>query len=520
MQQLITRCAECSYYLRWTEPSTPTKCGRCGADLRLQDAPDVRPQDRDDLGFVADLVSVDPIRQHRALLRLPPNVRVLNRGSIIELALVLGWSDGKIERHCAPLPSNPFQDYPHDLIAGIKILRNFSTAIQERIPKDAFLPEFLLNLQHFSRAAVTTSTRDFVLDLCGQHSFKGKKTLERIKSEREERWKLNITQAAQFMRVEKSTVRSIVRAGLMQRYRVKDWRRKADWFEEIEVARVGSILSNKISVNDAVGRTGIPFHALEQLNGLAVLPLCQDKIIKLAFIGRFFNGTEFELFESQLRKLLSKTEVDTSDRISLRTCFNVLGRQYKPWGAVISAALDETLPGGLGIYDPAGKLTAKNLTVSRRLPDLMINGLWSADAVPQPARSYCSWAETEEYLNCYPRDVAALLSEFDELQMVDHGAAGIDRASVLKVGAEFISSAEIGARTNLGPFFVAKWARKRGLERPDNNFPMWRRRDVEPFLRYVPVLFRRLKPLIEVDLHSRETEIEDLEVEGNISAEC
>ena len=213
--------------------------------------------------------------------------------------------------------------------------------MEERIPKHSLLPQFLLNLRDYSQALVSLPTQQFVMELFESYTLEGECSLQQIKLARAKRSKLNLTQAAELMRVEKSVVRSLVEARVMKSHLIRDWQRRTDWFEEIEVARVGDILANKIDINDAIGQTGIPFHAFEQLCGLGVLNINRSKIIRLAYRGNFFLGTGFETFVKRLRSHLKPTREDDSDRISLRTCFDGLGSQYKPWGAVIAAAKGE-----------------------------------------------------------------------------------------------------------------------------------------------------------------------------------
>jgi hypothetical protein len=147
---------------------------------------------------------------------------------------------------------------------------------------------------------------------------------------------------------------------------------------------------------------------------------------------------------------------------------------------MLYAALNGDLPGGLFRADDAPNLAMKNLVVDGQL----FASIWQAK-VPwglrlEPGRDYCSGLEVEERLSIFPRDVHRLLAT-NHLDQIPNTTL-FSRTRVLEIAQSFISSTEIAARSGVPTTSVKAWARSRGIERLEDNFPLWCREDTEAFL--------------------------------------
>lgn len=491
-EMLIEECPspECRHTLSWSAPQSPHICESCGFDLRFADTQKIEETDRRHLQFFADLVSADPLDHQRAILPLAPNLRQLNRGELIQLAILFGRVD-------ATLKGDPIASEHKYLLAcptmqtrGADIVRRYPQSLNELLDNDieGVTPRLITKLKAMYPSSLTAAPKAFIKDMITDLSSGRQPGIRGLAARRKEIGALTARNVASLFGIDNAAVRRLVKAGHLKSTHIKGDARKLDWFSQEDVDVLAATLRDKITPDEVVSKYGLPLHAIEQLVQIGVLRWHPSPALTECFLGQYLMRSEVETFIDQLNCVSHKDGGDNT-RICLSEVFAATGPTPKPWAPILEMARVGALKGGLWQIDPKAGFASKNLTVDVTLLANVLQGLVPWGPQNEPTRHYCTQLEVEERLSIFPRDTSTLIKAGVLLQVL-RGSTKISRASMLEVAAEYISSAEIAARVGIEPRKVAKWIRHRALEK-DPAIPLLPRRLVEPFLPPRPKSFLR-----------------------------
>ncbi|ESQ83990.1 hypothetical protein AEAC466_09605 [Asticcacaulis sp. AC466] len=482
---LIDRCPQdgCGNRLTWAGRGAIHLCGHCGYDLRSASVAKVQPEHRQNLSFLADIICGEPLRQQRALLRLHPQLRHLNRGSLFELVLLFGRVELTFSGKYESLRGRHKLGYPERLLLGSEILIGYPQTILDRIAADNIwlMPKYFTVLREMALSNLTEEAANFLSFMIQEMRPKSSNKIEDLAATRQTEGMLTLREVARTLKIQNADVRSLVNNKLLPAINVRCRHRAYQWYRRGDVEKLSEEMEDRICLADMSADTKLPIQAFEQLVDIGVLKRHPSVALSSLYKGTYVYPWHWHVFQRKFNKSVGITEEGDSERIPLAEAFKSIGGRPKPWGGLIVKTLAGALPGGLKMFLPENGWSSENLSISKECYHLLMYGQVDFNLMGTFSRAACTRLEAEEYLNCFPRDISTLLN-LGLLRYVKHTSAALDFECVQSVGKVYISACEIAARLGIKAMNLAKWARVHGLEKPDENSVMWRRQDVEIYL--------------------------------------
>lgn len=472
---LISDCPACGIMLRWTRVLGIESCEYCGCDLRYAETRTVPTSQRKILGLLSDLANICECKRDRAMASMP---HLLSSGSpfdIFELAKSFARARGVLRERRRKLVSwDPVErglSQAADLAAGMKMIADYPASFDALMTRrNGALPEFFRVVRSQGGKRAVPLYRKLYSDW--QPCPHGP---SRLRVLREEDGRLTLREAAQKIRVENRDLRKLIDGGLVGAPEGRGVRRRCQWLNPVDVQDVAGRLQDRMSLEEFSHRYKIPARGAAQLLLLALIEPNQDPVVATLHQGIQLHRSAAEKFAN---RLLAARHVATPDVavLPLEDVFHGIGAQEKPWGAVLSAALEKRIP----LYcdnEFSDQLQIRQLQIPRALADAILAGERpDLRAVPNPYigrdHELMTRVEVENYLNCFPRDVSWLLAE-------RHLGPRLWPDKVAELGEAIISSREIIWRWRVSPALRGAMERERGLRRTLG--PFWSRAEVERF---------------------------------------
>lgn len=357
---------------------------------------------------------------------------------------------------------------------GIEVLRGYPESFDAlSVEGNGPLPKQLMHLR-YATGSVPECGRLFNRLLTDWEPCRH--GLKRLKRERERADCLTVREAAKELRIENLAVRQLVDRGLIEPLDSRGSERRYDWLRREDVDRIAEALASRLSVREFSRDHNVPLYATLQLISSGLLALSDCPFVTELYGRPQLIRADADAFIARLRSVVHFPAYD-SETVSLEDAFHGVGDQPKPWSAMIKAAFERRLE----LYwngDPHETLSVKDLHISKRLacdlaakrrPELLEVPASYEDCLVQ---ANLSRGEAEQYLNCFPRDLAWLLCN-------GRMSAEFPSNQIAQLGHELISSREISWRWRVSPALRDALPTKHGIARCAG--PFWPRAEIEAF---------------------------------------
>lgn len=470
---LIGKCSRCSHELGWSFLGEVHICERCDFDLRRARPTSVPANYRQSLGFLATLITVDPMEpvgpnsRMPALLTGEPRLRIFRLINQIGRGLALQGGYSNFDR-ASGLTKVKY------LAKGVDLLRDYPDSFDELcVGGNDPLPKALVKLRG-SIGVSREHSRLFSQLLADWEPCRH--GLVRLKREREQADCLTVREAAKELGVENRAVRRLVDRGFIGPLDSRGIERRYDWLRREDIRLVAEKLAVRLSVREFSHAHNLPLCGAFQLVNSGLLVLADCSVVTELYGPLQLVRPNVDALVAQLRSVVHFPGYDC-ETVSLEDAFHGIGNQQKPWSAIIRAALERRLklywPG-----DPHSPLSMMDLRLSKQDAwDLVAKRRAELLEVPAPydeclVQPNLMRGEVERYLNCFPRDLTWLLC---------HGRISADFPAdqVEGLGGALISSREISWRWRVSPALRDSLATEHDIARCAG--PFWPRADVEAF---------------------------------------
>lgn len=480
-EALIEICPSpgCRKPLRWAGCLQVDRCEHCEFDLKSAVTDQIPEGLRPSLGFVADLLHPEAQVRSAAAARLPSPLNSIGIGDLFELICIVGRalmpeerkSNNSLEEiapeHLARA-ADLFLDYPKTLDA---------IALEGSAPNRT-TPPIVVRLRRRAKekAGVVRSILLAMADRCEAIDH-GPARLARIRR-LHGMWTLG--RSAEWLGLSKADLKKVVDAGYLDPGEVRGVTRRLACFQPSEITALGVRLRRRMSASEFIASYRLPLAGLEQLIACELIELCDEPVVGLLHPGWQVDRLSVLRLIDQLADALVPP---LPDSVALEDIFNGIGGREKPWASIVRAALAGEIPGGLGI-DPEEPLHFTRLRVSGSFGQALVAGRFP-EFLELPARPEdlgeappYSRLDAQRYLNCFPRDLAWLLSE-GHLIADEAGVVGIARVRVEALGRQVISSREINWRWRVSPRLREALPHEHGIGRTLG--PFWSRAAIEEY---------------------------------------
>lgn len=475
-EHLIDACPSlaCGKPLRWSDCLEIDRCEHCEYDLKLA-RPESVPEDlREPLGFVGDLVHPSPEIRAQAVARLPSPLNEVADHDVFEILCA-------VTRSLTPDHLNPTTSAQFDtayLALGAQALLDYPITLERAAHtgrRDVGKAPLFSRLQRRAKGK-SGLQRALLLSMVDRTEtiHHGKARDAKI---REECGEWTFHHSAAWLGIRPIEFNRAVAAGLATPSPKSGGIRRIRWIEPSEVHALGIGLRRRLPPSEFVQSYDLPLAGMEQLVSLGLIEPCTEPIVQLLYPGLELDRVSVLGFVDRISEVLAPP---LPDSVALEDVFNGIGGREKPWGAVLNAALDGHIPGGLGL-DTAANLRFQRLTIPRQFAWELLAGRYP-DFLTIPARrrvlgprADLSRLEAQRYLNCFPRDLAWLLAE-GHLSTVSNGRT-VRRREIERLGRDLISSREISWRWRVSPAMRDSLPAEHGISRALGAF--WPRQAIE-----------------------------------------
>lgn len=473
-QILLQDCPSCLQPLSWGRPSVH-RCDSCAGDLRIAESRLVPRMVRPFLNKAVQLATADP-EDGRAIINLHPDLGALNSSQVFQLAVACG-------RALAVGPKRSREGWGYrDLAAGMKLVTRFPASIQELAGTNDNLPKprFFARIRKAAEASDRDLRRTMLAISAMEPEAHGPVRLRKL---RQANNLLTMTELARALRVENSRIRSMADAGVFGRRDARGNARKYDWFSDADYARGREFLDRRIFASAWAKQVDLSMMDVRQLVSAGRLDRCSGRAVDRVFAGGLQLTTEScRSFEGALLSRIRFSN-DGSCWIPLERAFASIGGAYKPWAAVLSAALAGSLPYGLQYPGPyelrIGRLRIHETVafdicrraLSRTLGDYYV----PPDSLGPLRPQTISRDEAERLLNCLPADISRLC-DGRFLRVVARDPVSFDARSVEFFAKRHVSVQELNALFGFPCAELARYLVGEGFQRTSSGF--WRRKDL------------------------------------------
>jgi hypothetical protein len=469
---LVDFCPACERRLGWIRVLTVEHCESCGFDLRKAEGVAIPSSQQKMLGLLASLIDRDPVTRQSVTTQLAPHISDSSPFLIFELAMGFARAVAYTKTQLKIGKLTP-ERQAACMAAGMEILAGYPKSFDKlMIEGNAALPEFFRRARSGAGANCAAIYDRLYSDWepCNHGP-------SRLRREREERGKLTLREAAKQLHLENRHLRLLMDQDLLGAAKRRGVVRIYQWLDQDEVRNAAVRLANRMSLRDFSHSFGMPMRGAAQLVALGVLEENDDPIVQSLHPSVQLRRKGAE---AVARRLLALRLPPVPDHplLPIEDVFHGVGGQEKPWGALLSAALDREI----AIYSDdefspqlaIRKLqieapTARNI-LAGRLPQLLkVPDLSTMAALP----GSMTRSEAESYLNCFPRDLSWLLTE-------GHMSSELNLDEVAALGRSIISSREITWRWRISPELRETMTLDHGIGRILG--PFWPRAAVEDYL--------------------------------------
>lgn len=472
---LIDQCPsqDCGRRLGWARVIEVDTCEHCGFDLKTAPTTTVPLKDREAFKALADLVGRDADRRIAHRDKFPPTVSNASPFDAFSLALALARASANAKTKSNYHQLSAAQKIPH-LATGIQMLLDYPASFD-----DLYATSKITMPPIFKEAKKSISRESEVGQIYRRLFYDWMPCPHgpsRIRWQREENGQLTLREAAQKLRLENSDLRKLLDEGLIAAPQSRGAIRQHQWLDPVEVEAIRRRLDDRMSVSEFCRQYQISAAGLAQMVELGQVQLSDDPVIAELHADAQIRRSSAETFAQRLASILIVPSPDIS-LIPLEDLFHGIGGQAKPWGAIIQAALRRRIQLYLDV-DLSEQIELRKLRVSTALAkDILASRRPDLRTVPPLSsyrvfRGHFTRTETEDYLNCFPRDLSWLISNghLDRRMFEPH---------VETLGQSIISSREISWRWRVSPTLRERLGKDHGIGRVLG--PFWSRAAVESY---------------------------------------
>jgi hypothetical protein len=477
-EHLIDTCPSeaCGKPLRWSDCLEIDRCEHCEFDLK-QATPASVPLDlRDTLGFVGSLLHPSPEVRAKAVAMLPTPLNDVPENDVFEVLCTVTRS--LTPSHLNPTPSAQFNTTY--LALGARALLDYPLTLdkiaqEERQEADCRMMPLFARLRR--RAKEKSGLQRALLLSMVDRAETVHHGPARVAKMGEEQGEWTFHRSAVWLGIHFSEFQKIVAAGIVTPSARRGHLRNLSWINPSQVHALGIGLRRRMAPSEFVQSYSLPFAGMEQLVSLGLIEPCTEPTVQLIYPGLQLDRISVLGFVDRIAEVLAPP---LPDSVALEDVFHGIGGREKPWGAILSAALNGHIPGGLGVEADAN-IRFQRLTIPRQFAWELLAGRYP-DLLTLPARrrvlgsrAHFSRLEAQRYLNCFPRDLTWLLAEGH--LSADANGRTIRRREVERLGRDLISSREISWRWRVSPEMREALPAEHGISRALGTF--WQRRAVE-----------------------------------------
>lgn len=477
-QVLIENCPSCRAPLGWGQPSVHT-CPSCTADLRKADSDYVPDSWRPVLTQAMRLATVE--RQDLgAEIALHEDLGSLSPVEVFQLAVVCGRAL-KPPRSGQKLQKDEGWSYL-SLAAGMELVMGYPAsvhALTEAAALNALKPVFFRRMEVAAEARGGDLRKVMIAMSAMDPKVPG---IVRLRNIRQSNNLLSTTELARALRVENASVKAMADAGVFGQRNPRGVVRKCDWFTDRDVALGRECLDGRTFASTWAKEVDLSVADVRQLMASGLLQRCSETV------DRAFQGSlqiEIGSLRAFEEALLSKVQFSSEgdDFVPIEWAFASIGGGYKPWAAVITAALADSLPHGLRCPGSRELKLGRLLVHESVAFDIRQRALSRHPVMCHvPAASMgslrpniLSRTEVERLLNCLPADISRLC-KCDLLNVVSQKPTVFEARSVEQFAQNYISIQEISALLCMRTAALNWRLPFKGFERDRSGF--WERKSL------------------------------------------
>jgi len=458
LERLVDKCSACGLAIGWRRCWGIGECEWCRTPLTESEEPHLASELADDYRFFAALLSPQDRVRRAARLRLPAALRDVSAGSIVTMALRLGqfcrgspvrvprikvarldppllssvaasgtsiirswpdsfveWAGNEFRRHHGDLAGH------HRVRANIKRLGNASLEDpdQARLIREA-LPQEFGSFVHSAASGRFVTTTEFKLRTSVKQN-----QLDLIRQELEDQRLPGVTR-----------VRS-----------------------QFNIDRVEEFANRTaLRLRQLTFRLMLPTYAIEQLVCLGVLPVEQDRAVRIARHGICVQRASVDQLLDDLRRH-AVNGTAPADAAAIETAARQIGGREKPWGAIF----DQLRQGGIDFWISGEKATSRTILVRPAcLARFQAHVFCPTDFQSFPFSTTVNNTEVEEILNVAAKYLPMLAEAKLLPKRIDKA---VNKADVLRLAHLMVSPAELGFAMRQHPRPAGRAVSKLGVRR-------------------------------------------------------
>lgn len=458
---LIGHCPRCGCKLSWGKTRGVHVCESCDLDLREVQPSPVSEERREQATLMIGLVNPDQEARAKAITTLSPKLRCMNPGALFDLGwhLACGIRQDRYatKRHLHGISveaeeaisilseaSSLLSEWPANLTAALN--DGFARRGPDHFDKAVSYIRQVGNTK-FSRQELQIALRDALPELGSRQRMlrsvvDGKHTAESASA------RLGFTaRDFAFLR----------RAGGIEATFAGGAARLNGVFDSQALEELASRTGDRMRAGSAAERAGIPVSGLEQFCCAGELEWLDDAHFRMLRPELHVRGASFN---DLLRRLEARSEAGgpRPDDVLLRRALFVVGGREKPYGPIMRALLDGTIP--FRIVRGDEPLFRRILIAEGDVAGLGSFTFSRGDHPQFPFASDMTRRDAESVLNLAPGAMARALKE-DLREAVSCGTR-LDRHAVSLLAANRISGGEILRRFGKAGKIRTKSFRKLG----------------------------------------------------------
>lgn len=260
--------------------------------------------------------------------------------------------------------------------------------------------------------------------------------------------------AAYELGVTPGALKQLVEAKLLAPIRSRRARYEVSLFAEGDIRSLQTACDSAVSYRWFQSMTDLPEIAVEQLVTLGHLEDRLDPAVEILKGGKLLTAKSARPFLTRFDRVPHRPGAEGWSR--LRDAFLGVGGREKPWGPVLAAWLDGSLPGGLINVGLGGEPTLAIYTAVART--IIMGGPSSAPWFGFESnndkgfsRDWLSPGETASYLNCSAVEISYLLERGHLLPISGEERTRYRRREVEEFAEAWMNTREAAARMGVMP---------------------------------------------------------------------
>lgn len=476
---LVDRCPRCSGRLGWYHSRNLAVCGdaRCGFDLRDAEPSRLEEKRFEMIASVGRLLDPAPAVHEAAVASLPPPVRSLGRGAAFELVWRLGRAttpQGMATRD--QHKSLPPEEIVDALCAGAALMLDWPGSLDRHV-RDRMATtqegavEFMQALRGLGRCVQSWAGHGDVMRASVPHLVTtGRRACISVMNDG-----VDGDTARRILRIDAATLARARNLGLLTTSLPGGNVNVHALFSRSELEIVRGQLDDRMRSGSLAERLGITQHGVEQLVCLGAIEQAPGSFVRELYVGLQIARSSADALIRTLETMAVSSVADDPDSISLRRALMLVGGREKPWGPIVLALRDGTVPFGLS---PEGRPLVARIRVPRDAIASIVQFAFDRADHDFPYATEVNRRDAQELLNLTP----CLMKEALKNDLAEAHLEGrrLRLDVTLGVARRRISGGEILARWGSGRWMPVQLRDQRRFRRLGATG--WHRGEVEACL--------------------------------------